>query len=101
MASEPLEEWTDLQLDHVGELFARVAEENEKQLRKWGIQKRTPFEWLAYLGEEVGEVDKAVSEYMYRNGTREEIVKEAIQVATLALKIAEMASGGNDEFGNH
>jgi NTP pyrophosphatase (non-canonical NTP hydrolase) len=38
----------------------------------------------------LGELAKAIGEFEYRNGTKEEVAKEAIQVATLALKIAEM-----------
>jgi len=62
-----------------------------------GIQNRTPFEWLAYLTEEVGELGKAISEAHYRNGHWAEVKREAIQVATLALKIAEMAISAVEE----
>jgi NTP pyrophosphatase (non-canonical NTP hydrolase) len=55
-----------------------------------GVQDRTPAEWLMFLGEEYGELCEAVAENQFRGGERSEIVKEAIQVATLALKIAEM-----------
>lgn len=71
-------------------LVALVKDENEKQLIKWGTQVRTPFEWLAYLTEEVGELSQAISEEYYRTGNRSNVRDEAIQVATLALKIAEM-----------
>jgi NTP pyrophosphatase (non-canonical NTP hydrolase) len=69
-----------------------IHDENNKQIGKWGIQEKTIFEWLAYLTEEVGELSKAISEHYYRIGRKEEIKGEAIQVATLALKIAEMTS---------
>jgi NTP pyrophosphatase (non-canonical NTP hydrolase) len=68
-----------------------VMLENAKQLDKWGIQERTSFEWLTYLTEEVGELAEAISEYEYRGEVSTAINKEAIQVATLALKIAEMS----------
>ena len=61
------------------------------QLEKWGDQKRSPFEWMNYLIEEVGELAAAISEFVYREGTRKEISEEAIQVATLALKISKMS----------
>lgn len=64
--------------------------ESERQLKKWGIQDHSPFEWMAYITEEVGELAKAISEFEYRKGSREEISKEAIQVATLCLKLVEM-----------
>lgn len=65
------------------------------QLEQWGTQKRSPFEWVNYLVEEVGELAAAISEHVYRDGSREDISKEAIQAATLALKISKMA---NDIF---
>lgn len=67
-----------------------VRLESARQIGKWGIQDRHPFEWLAYLSEEFGEVSKAINEAVYRNGPASDVVNEAIQVATLALKIAEM-----------
>ena len=67
-----------------------VWKENVNQIKKWGIQDRSPFEWLTYLTEEVGELACAISENEYRDGTPQDVTNEAIQVATLALKIAEM-----------
>lgn len=72
------------------DLFRLVMIENYEQIKKWGIQESTSFEWLAYLTEELGELSEAISEHEYRQGTKNDVVKEAIQVATLALKIAEM-----------
>jgi NTP pyrophosphatase (non-canonical NTP hydrolase) len=80
----------DKQLANLMTLQDMVIEENDRQLKKWGVQWRTPFEWITYLTEEVGELAQAVSENEYRNGKSDDVVKEAIQVATLALKIAEM-----------
>lgn len=71
-------------------LWEMVKNENIEQLEKWGIQDRDPFEWLAYTTEELGELAKAISEWNYRMGSPADVMKEAIQVATLALKIAEM-----------
>jgi len=68
--------------------------ENNRQLAKWGIQTHSAFEWLTYTAEELGELAKAIAEHEYRDGEKEEVVLEAIQVATLALKIAEMYSAG-------
>lgn len=71
-------------------LFKAVMEENRRQMEKWGIQDHSPFEWMLYLSKEHGELAKAIAENYYRAGSLEAVVKEAIQVATLALKIAEM-----------
>lgn len=70
-----------------------IEKENERQLEKWGIQRVRLFEWLTYLVEEVGELADAIIKYTYRDGTPEEIMEEAVQAATLALKIAKMAEG--------
>ena len=64
--------------------------ENIRQLNKWGVQNHLPSEWLMFTAEELGELANAISEWNYRGGLVENVVKEAIQVATLSLKIAEM-----------
>jgi len=64
--------------------------ENMRQLKKWGIQDREPFEWLGFATEELGETANAIGEFTFRCGNPEDVVKEAIQTATLMLKIAEM-----------
>ena len=69
---------------------SKIQEENLNQIEKWGVQALSAFEWLAFLTEEVGELAKAISEEEYRVGSKLHVSKEAIQVATLALKIAEM-----------
>jgi len=71
-------------------LEALVLAENHNQLDKWGVQNHSPFEWLTYTTEELGELAAAISEAEYRGGSVKDVVKEAIQTATLALKIAEM-----------
>ena len=67
-----------------------IEMENQHQLEKWGVQDHHPFAWLAFANEELGETSKAISEYLYRGGHREDVVTEAIQTATLCIKIAEM-----------
>jgi NTP pyrophosphatase (non-canonical NTP hydrolase) len=79
-------------LANLPDLVLMVSEENSRQLKKWGIQDRTPFEWLAFLTEEIGELSQAITENHFMNGKSSEVVKEAIQAATLVLKIAEMYS---------
>ena len=71
-------------------LLAFVETEHLRQLNKWGVQDRTLFEWLTYTAEELGELAKAVAEFTYRKGTPWDIANEALQTATLCLKIAEM-----------
>jgi NTP pyrophosphatase (non-canonical NTP hydrolase) len=72
-------------------LVDKIYQENERQVEKWGIQECTPAEWMLFATEEVGELAGAIAEHEYRGAAdKEEIVKEAIQAATLILKIAEM-----------
>ena len=71
-------------------LLVLLTDENIHQITKWGIQTHSPFEWLTYTTEELGELAQAISDHYYRGAPKQQIVKEAIQVATLALKIAEM-----------
>ena len=80
-----------------GQVLTDVFKENQRQVAKWGIQTHSLFEWQNYLTEELGEVAKAIAEFEYRGGTKEEVYKEAIQVATLALKIAEMVKYGYEK----
>ena len=86
----------DLELQDAEGLFGLVRMEAARQIGKWGIQDCHPFEWLAYLAEEFGEVSKAVNEAVYREGAASEVVTECIQVATLALKMAEMYRAAGD-----
>jgi len=66
-----------------------LFKESDDQLRKWGIQEHTVFEWLAFLTEEVGELAQSIADTHFRDGDWMDARDEAIQVATLALKIAE------------
>jgi hypothetical protein len=43
-------------------VLAEIASERERQDEKWGVQNHHPAEWLSILGEEFGEVCKAVCE---------------------------------------
>jgi len=85
-----MKEYIDRCLESDNWIAKKVRTENINQIRKWGVQIHTSFEWLTYTTEELGELAKAIGEYEYRKGTKEDVVKEAVQVATLALKIAEM-----------
>lgn len=71
-------------------IFEMIHAESRRQIQKWGIQDYSPFEWLAFLTEEMGELSEAIQNHEYHAGLQTEVVKEAIQTATLAVKIAEM-----------
>lgn len=78
-------------------ILKKIHTENRRQLRKWGIQIHTAFEWLTYTTEELGELAAAIAEHEYRKGSIKDVIKEAIETATLALKIAEMFEKKGEE----
>jgi len=73
-----------------GRIIPLVYRENHEQLEKWGVQDLDPFQWLAFATEELGELSAAIADWHFREGMPEPVIKEAIQTATLCLKIAEM-----------
>ena len=73
-----------------GRIFNMISAEGDKQVKKWGVQDRSPFEWMTFLTEEAGELAQAISEHEFRDGLSDVVVREAIQTAVLAAKIAEM-----------
>ena len=81
---------TDKQLLDSNWILNKIQGESRYQVVKWGIQTHDLFEWLTYTAEELGELAKEISEYLYRFGDEGKIEREAIQLATLAIKIAEM-----------
>ena len=88
MARNWVNYWVDLKLpDEVWEL---IRSEYERQVKKWGIQNHAPSEWLMFLTEEVGELSEAIGNFWFRDGGYEEMEAEAVQVATLAIKMAYM-----------
>lgn len=77
----------------INKIIADVKLESQRQIEKWGEQDHISPEWMLILNEEVGELNKAVLEDWFNfsgNGNMEECYKEAIQVATLSIKIAVM-----------
>ena len=87
-----IKEWQDTGLynDLLESFIKDVRAEESKQISKWGYQKRTPFEWMTYLTEEVGELAQAINENVYRGGKAKNIHMEAVHVATLVKKIINM-----------
>lgn len=86
-------EWTDRQLATLPVLVDLVKRERDRQHGKWGTQTHSPAEWALILQEEEGELARELLG-LHFNGDHytgpENLEAEAIQVATLALKIAEM-----------
>lgn len=79
---------TDTGLD--SEAINMVYDEDARQREKWGDQTHSIYKWITILSEEVGELSKAALEVYHNEASWRDVVKEAVQVATLALKIAWM-----------
>ena len=66
------------------EIIELFLNERTKQDSKWGEQNHDIFKWLAILGEEVGEVNKASLENKY-----DEIINELIQTGAVVIAMIE------------
>ena len=65
-------------------ILENIKNERIKQDEKWGEQNHDIYKWLAILGEEVGEVNKAALE-----GKKNEVIEELIQVGAVAVAMIE------------
>lgn len=88
-----MREYKDKGLMDVANLEKMVLREHGLQIMKWGVQSHTLFGWYAILAEEVGELATAIINKVYGQDLEKHVVDEAISVATLALKIAELTKG--------
>lgn len=76
--------------------ISKVIAERARQKSLWADNAvSSDFEWLSILSEEVGELAEAVNETFFKHqkhperGGKTNIVKEASQVAAVALAIME------------
>lgn len=73
-----------------------VTEERKRQFSLYGDQSgKSPYEFLAILGEEYGELCEAVGETYTKGrhperGGAEKIIKEAVHVAAVAIQFIEV-----------
>ena len=66
------------------DIIQLIIKERQQQDNKWGEQNHHIYKWLAILGEEVGEVNKAALEDNY-----DEIIEELVQVGAVTVAIIE------------
>lgn len=71
-----------------------VWQERISQNIKWGKQRHPMGDWLKILIEEVGEVAQAmqVGDFSYKESDANDLYKELIQVAAVAIAIAEQVA---------
>lgn len=71
-------------------IIIEIVNERILQDKRWGKQNHSPFVWLAILGEEFGEANKAILQCNdYRN--------EMIQVAAVAIAAIESLDSLHEE----
>lgn len=80
-----------------------VLKERQRQDNKWGEQNHPPHFWTGILGEEYGELCEAINETVFDNGTDlggyENMKKEAIHVAAVAIGLLECLERNKYEWG--
>lgn len=78
-----------------------LAERNRQDL-KWGEQNHPIEKWTPILGEEFGELCEAINETIFENGSDkggyENIRKEAIHVAAVAVGFLECIERNKEAF---
>ena len=66
------------------DIMALILKERQKQDEKWGEQNHDVYKWLAILGEEVGEANKAALE-----DSRSDLISELIQIGAVTVAMIE------------
>lgn len=69
--------------------FYEVKTERSRQEKRWGEQNHSQEYWLSILGEEFGEVCKAVCEKNYDTKVKDNYRDELIHVAAVAIQMIE------------
>lgn len=74
--------------DKFQEVLLEIAKELDRAVEKFPEFPTDPLHALAVLGEEYGELNKAVLQYTYepKKTSKEEIKSEAIQTAAMAIR---------------
>lgn len=77
-------------------IYSEIKDERVRQTRKWGIQHRSPCEWVSILAEEVGEAADEANAIQFADEYPGEfapdkaaLVDELIQVAAVAVQAIE------------
>ena len=72
-------------------IIEKVLEERTRQDEKWGKEDHTAQTWGMIIGEEYGEMCKAINEYGFNptRRTEDEIYTEAIQTMASCMAMLE------------
>lgn len=79
----------------MSEIIEEIKAERERHEIKWGQQNHDGPLYLTILMEEVGEVAHAILEARFGSNKPEEIRKELIQVAAVAIAMIEAYDRGS------
>jgi len=97
--------YTDTGLRHRALLMDMIVNEHQRQCDKFGRQRHSLPTWLTIAAEEHGELAKAINEFrlakLPTNNHLIAIKKEAIQAATVCLKIADFMIQEQESRRNH
>lgn len=74
---------------HQTDIWNEVLAQRDYQDNRFGIRTMDPTLWLPILGEEVGEVNKAVVEIVFEQADKQNLRDELIQVAAVAIAMIE------------
>jgi len=72
------------------DILRDVRLERESQDRQWGDQKHGMGIFYQILGEEYGEVGRAMLDCQFNDGTIAHLREELVQVAAVAVKMIEL-----------
>jgi NTP pyrophosphatase (non-canonical NTP hydrolase) len=72
------------------DIIELILRERRKQDDKWGEQNHDVYKWLAILGEEVGEANKAALE-----DSRNDLINELIQIGAVTVAMIESLKRNN------
>lgn len=72
-------------------IIEKVLEERQRQDEKWWITDHPDPTWGMIIGEEYGEMCKAINEFMFNPSrkTEDDIYKEAIQIMASCMAMLE------------
>ena len=72
------------------DVVSSILIERQNQDDKWGEQNHDVYKWLAILGEEVGEANKAALE-----DSRDDLINELIQIGAVTVAMIESLKRNN------
>lgn len=70
-------------------ILSEVVRERIRQDTKWGIQNHSPEHWYTILGEEFGEVGRAICEGNFDRARKGNYYEEIVQLTAVCIEMLE------------